>query len=232
MATKYNFKNNPGYDKLEEAFQRSNSDFLNSIELAPEEDVYFSPRYEKKMARLIKRRKRPYWKFINTMGKKVIAITIVIIMLFGLSMTAEAVRKPVIGFIVDVFEKFSELFIEKSETQNTPGKIEKIYTLTGLPDEYEEILFKIDDIRVETKWSNGDNIITLYQTVLNAKITFDTEKSDATQIFIDGTEAFYKCNGQTAQLFWIDGSYIFIIECSDFASQNILAELFKSSEIR
>ena len=232
MATKYNFENNPGYNKLKEAFSRSNRDFLDSIELAPAEDVFFSPQYEKKMARLIKRQKRPYWKFTNTVGKRIAIIALAFLMLFGLSMTVEAVREPVISFIENVFEKFSELFVNKSETQNAPDIIEEVYTLSGLPDEYEEVLFYNTEILVKTVWSDEKNEISFSQSKLNSKITFDIESSETKRILLNNTEVFYNYKNQKTQIFWRNNFYMFIIEYSDFASENEMIELYESVVIR
>lgn len=232
MSTRFNFENHPGYEKLKEAFSRSNRDFLNSIELVPEEDVYFSPQYEKKMAHLIKRQKRPYWKFVNTVGKKIAVIAIAFMMLFGLSMSIKAIRDPVISFIENVFEKFSELFVDKSETQNAPDKIEEVYTLSGLPDEYEEVLFYNTEILVKTVWSEGKNEISFSQSKLNSKITFDIESSETKRILLNNAEVFYNYKNQKTQIFWRNNFYMFIIEYSDFASENEMIELYESVVIR
>ena len=232
MKTKFNFENDPGYEKLKAAFRRSNRDFLDSIELAPAEDVYFSPQYEKKMARLIKKQKRPYWKFTNTVGKRIAVIALAFLMLFGLSMTIKAVREPVISFIENVFEKFSELFVNKSETQNAPDKIEEVYTLSGLPDEYEEVLFYNTEILVKTVWSEGKNEISFSQSKLNSKITFDIESSETKRILLNNAEVFYNYKNQKTQIFWRNNFYVFIIEYSDFASENEMIKLYESVVIR
>ena len=232
MKTKFNFENDPGYEKLKAAFRRSNRDFLDSIELAPAEDVYFSPQYEKKMARLIKRQKRPFWKFTNTFGKRMAVLALAFLMLFGLSMTIKAVREPVISFIENVFEKFSELFVNKSETQNAPDKIEEVYTLSGLPDEYEEVLFYNTEILVKTVWSEGKNEISFSQSKLNSKITFDIESSETKRILLNNAEVFYNYKNQKTQIFWRNNFYVFIIEYSDFASENEMIKLYESVVIR
>ena len=86
------------------------------------------------MARLIKRQKRPYWKFTNTVGKRIAVIALAFLMLFGLSMTIEAVREPVISFIENVFEKFSEL--EELRVVDPAKSVKETYSWNDLCQNY------------------------------------------------------------------------------------------------
>lgn len=232
MSTRFNFENHPGYEKLKEAFRLSNKDFLGSIELVPEENVCFSPRYEKKMVRLIKRQKRPYWKYVNTVGKKIAVIAIAFMMLFGLSMTIKAVREPVVSFIVTVFDKFSELFVDKSETQNAPDKIEEVYTLTDLPEGYLETFFDNSEKTVEFQWRNEENIIVFQQNILKSKTTFDIEDSNVSKYYKNGCEIFYISKNNTTKIFWRTNFYSFEIEINKMMNEDEMTVLFESVKIK
>ena len=236
MSTRFNFENHPGYNKLKEAFSRSNRDFLNSIELVPEEDVYFSPQYEKKMAQLIKRQKRPYWKFTNTVGKRIAVFAIVFMMLFSLSMTIEAVREPVVSFIENVFEKFSELFVNKSETQNAPDKIEEVFTLTDLPEGFVETDFKISKKSVETSWSDGKVKIKLVQWIMSGNLTINNEDADIKKIYIGNVEISYyfsdKIGIENTTLIMRNDKYIFKVDITKHISEDEAISLIKSIEKR
>ena len=228
MATKYNFENNPGYNKLKEAFSRSNRDFLDSIELAPAEDVYFSPQYEKKMDRLIKRQKRPYWKFTNTVGKRIAVIALAFLMLFGLSMTMGAVRAPVISFIENVFEKFSELFVNKSEIKNAPRRIEEVYTLNNVPEGYYDFAQSINDYYVETRWSYENYSIVFTQNTISGKVSTDIEDVDSITFIQNNMEIHFLCKNKTTYAVWNNNRYIFEIVFEDEISVEFMQELIKS----
>ena len=232
MATKYNFENNPGYNKLKEAFSRSNRDFLNSIELVPEEDVYFSPQYEKKMAHLIKRQKRPYWKYVNTVGKKIAVIAIAFMMLFGLSMSIKAIREPVVSFIVTSFDKFSELFVDKSEVNSASDKIEEIYELTQLPQGYSENGINISLRNIETTYFNGDSEIRFYQSIISNKVTIDTEDSYETILFIKDYEIYYIYKNNLTKALWRNEKYIFEIYCNTEISEEEMRYIISSLRIK
>lgn len=232
MLTRFNFENHPGYEKLKEAFRLSNKDFLSSIELAPEEDVYFSSRYEKKMAHLIKRQKRPYWKYVNTVGKRIAVIAIAFMMLFGLSMSIKAIREPVIGFIENVFEKFSELFVDKSEIKNAPDKIEEVYTLTDLPEGFVENEQILTDSFVETHWSNGSTSIVLRQSVIISNLTIDIEDSDSIAFVQNNMEIHFLSKNNTTYATWQNNRYIFEIICRNEIPVATMKEIIKSIKIK
>jgi len=236
MSARFNFENHPGYEKLKEAFSRSNRDFLNSIELVPEEDVYFSPQYEKKMAHLIKRQKRPYWKYVNTVGKRIAVIALAFLMLFGLSMTIKAVREPVISFIENVFEKFSELFVNKSEIKNAPDKIEEVYTLTDLPEGFTETEFEKSKKSVETTWSDGKVEIKLVQWIMSGNLTINNEDADIKKIYIGNVEISYyfsdKIGIENTTLIMRNDEYIFNVDITKHISEDEAISLIKSIEKR
>ena len=232
MSTRFNFENHPGYEKLKEAFRLSNKDFLNSIELAPEDDVCFSSRYEKKMVRLIKRQKLPYWKYVNTVGKKIAVFAIVFMMLFSLSMTIEAVREPVVRFVVSVFDKFSELFVDESEIKNAPDKIEEVYTFGVLPDEFEETLFTVSNDFVTSCWSSGELKIELFQYVLDGKFSLDIEDVDAVTVYYNNIEIRCLAKNNITHAIWRDNKYAFELMIYGEESLQIITQLINSITIK
>ena len=232
MSTRFNFENHPGYEKLKEAFRLSNKDFLGSIELVPEENVCFSLGYKRKMAQLIKRQKRPYWKYVNTVGKKIAVIAIAFMMLFGLSMSIKAIREPVVSFIVTIFDKFSELFVDKSEINSASDKIEEIYELTQLPQGYSENGINISLRNIETTYFNGDSEIRFYQSIISNKVTIDTEDSYETILFIKDYEIYYIYKNNLTKALWRNEKYIFEIYCNTEISEEEMRYIISSLRIK
>ena len=60
------------------------------------DDTYkFSSKFEKRMSRLIKQRRKPYYRFINTAGKRVAVIALAFLTIsFTTVMSVEALRTP------------------------------------------------------------------------------------------------------------------------------------------
>jgi|GEM_PF-416588 len=232
MSSRFNLEKHAGYGKLKEAFRLSNKDFLDSIELAPENEVYFSERYKKRINKIINGQRLPYWKFINTTGKKICAFVLAFLLLFSASLSIKAIREPVFEFITNVFEKFSELFVDKSDTINAPNMIEEIYTLTNIPLDFIKEKEIIDDFFVETSWTNGNISIVLKQYTLFQKITNDIEDVDAITFVQDNMKVHFLCKYNTTYVVWNNGRYIFSITWQDKISVETMKEIIKSIKIK
>ena len=216
------FDNNSGYDKLKNAFKSSNKYYLSKIELSAEKDIYFSQQYEKNMSRLIKRQRKSYWKYTNTIGKRIAIISVVLLMLFGLPMTIEAVRKPVIGFIINTYDKYSELIFHKSDNQQSLKAIQEVYTLTDLPKEFVKTRSIIGKSQIISIWSDGKTVIKLMQTLLNTVIKFDSEDAIVDSFCIDDIRVEHynsnKSGKENTFLIWNTNEYTFFIEASKILS--------------
>ena len=57
---------NAGLKKLKEAFREINEWEYENLHLDTLEEVIPSTRYKKRMERLIRRQKQPYWKYVNS----------------------------------------------------------------------------------------------------------------------------------------------------------------------
>ena len=110
-------ESNPGYQKLINGLKQADDDYINGLNLSSMSAVKFSEKYDKNMKRLIKSQKRSYWKFINSAGKKAAIVVLALILSFIMSLNIQAIRTPVFGFFENIFEKFSEIFTDKSERE-------------------------------------------------------------------------------------------------------------------
>lgn len=232
MKNKFNTENNEGYEKLKNAFERADKDYLDSLELVPENEIHFSERYERRMERLKRNQKRPYWKLINTAGKRACAIILAVLIIFGGTMSVEAIREPVIGFIENVFEKFSELFVNNSGVENPPETIEEIFTLTSLPEGYVETSCDISEKSITTYWSDGNTILQLEQYTVGFKVTIDTEDSGYTKFIHNNMEINYACKNSITTVIWHDKNYIYTINWYLEASMEDMIILIDSLEIK
>lgn len=78
-----------------------------------------SEKFEKKMSHLIGARKNPFWIFVNTVGKRVAVIVFVFIVLCGSAMSVEAIREPVVKFIVETYEKYTAVDSTTGTAENS-----------------------------------------------------------------------------------------------------------------
>ena len=98
----------------------------------------FSESFRLKMEKLLKFSRKPYFSFVNTVGKRIAIIAILIAVSFSVIMVkVEAVRDPVIHFIVEIYEKFSSIIFPDSESEEGyPDRIEKSYEPGYIPEGY------------------------------------------------------------------------------------------------
>lgn len=126
--------------KLRSALEICVERYCNSLPTKEElADITFSEKFEKRMEKLIRRQRKFYYSFINTAGKRVTMIALAIIIgLSTVTLSVEAIREPVVRFIIEDFEKFTDVtFYEDSETSFEFVKAQPTYIPEGFVLEAE-----------------------------------------------------------------------------------------------
>ena len=112
-----------GLKKLQEAFKKVNSMELDSLNI-PNDDFEFSEKYKKNMAKLLKKHRKPSYRYFNTAGKRAVACILVCIMIIASSVTIAAFHEPVAEFFVNVYEKFVEIFFGDDDAAKSPSDMD------------------------------------------------------------------------------------------------------------
>ena len=149
------------------------------------EEVTFSPRFERRMDWLLRSHKQFYYIFFNTLAKQVVSIILVVLLgLTAVTIGVEAIREPVVEFVVEVFEKFTAITIVTDEPQ-TSQEIVPVRP-TYIPAGYE-ILRKTaipNSYRVIYQNEKGNQITFLQNNSYNYSGGIDTENGVSAQIQI------------------------------------------------
>lgn len=187
----------------------------------------FSPEFEKKMKKLIKRRNKPYYRIINTVGKRAACIAVIILAASSVTvMSVEALRNAVADFFVRIYEKFST--VQSVEDDDFPMVIEDIYgitsDLTGFTIVYEDhteysrhITYMKNDIIINYEQYTKD----MYDKNVN------TEDTEFSTIMLNNYEAIYfHDNHNYDNLIFDNGDYI--ISISSNIGENALIDIAKS----
>lgn len=195
---------------IHEAMERDYRNLTKSSE-----NHMFSPKFEKRMNRLIGRRNKPYYRIINTAAKRAACIAAAALIISSATiMSVDALRNAFIDFIVSVYEKFS--IVQSINDNNSPDTIEDIYEITyDLSDftiDYEEY----NEYRRDTTYIKDDITITFTQTVKEQyNVNLNTEDTEATTISINDHEAIYfQDNHNYYHLIWDNGDYIITISAN------------------
>lgn len=169
----------------------------------------FSPEFEKKMEKLVKHRSKPYYKLINSFGKRVACVTATLLIASSVTiLSVDAFRESFANLIVNVYEKFSA--VSSEEPTNSPDTIEDIYEITYDLSDYTV------DYKEYTKYSrnisyiNNDISIDFRQcTKKMYNVKLNTEGAEISTVNIGEYEAmYYRDNHNYDNVIWDNGDYI------------------------
>ena len=215
---------NEGKEKLKRALLEVCAREAGNAELAPEEEVYYSPKLIKNMNKLLKDRAKPYWVLINTAAKRAIAACLVIVTIAGALMSCKPVREAVVDFFRNVYEAYTEFFFGDDISANAPNVIEEIHMPTYIPEGYElvqEAELTGRDYNLTHIWKNENgSVIVLYQYLLNSKTNIDTENADI-EIFND-IEVAIVTKEKEVSVFWNTSEYAYTVKAIDISKEEVL----------
>lgn len=183
----------------------------------------FSPRFEKRMNRLIKRERQPIWRFTNTFGKR-LALTVLLIALAlaGLFSVSASARETVIQMIHRVSSGHIDYYFQGASSR----PIEETISFSSVPDGYEIIEYDQSPSIVRYRFRNpvGD-IIELEQTVARS-LTADTDKHILKHFTISKTAVdLYVCTiEQSMFAIWSIDRYIIILTVyGNYTEEDVLS---------
>lgn len=213
-------------DKFKQAiFEALSSEYERSV--PPFDKHEFSPEFEKKMKKLINRRKKPYYIIINTIGKRAACIVIGIIIASSITvMSVDAIRNAFVDLWVNIFEKFS--IVKSIDDNNAPETIEDIYEITYDLSDYTYDLWYSDEYSRNAEYIKENIVIHFNQdTKSNYDILLNTEDVRFETIIINGYEAMYfQDNHNYNTLIWDNDDYI--ISLYSNISKSSLIDIAKS----
>lgn len=187
----------------------------------------FSPKFEKKMKKLINRRNKPYYKIINTAGKRIACVALVVLVVSSITiMNIDALRNAFSNFFVSTYEKFST--VQPVEDDTAPTTLEEIYEITYDISDFEVVYNEEDEYTHDIVYTK-DNIAIYFTQYTKKKYhhSINTEGAEITTVDINGHEAIYFIdNHDYCNIIWDNGDYI--ISLGSNIGENILIEIAKS----
>ena len=210
-------------NKLLNALENYQENWMNNLPSKEELDktISFSDEFKTKMEKLIKREKKPYYIYVNTTGKRVAVIVAAIIIAGTLAMSVEAIRKPVVEFFVQTFEKISRVTFAvdensatESQVKTIPNKILVKYELPYIPKGFDEIAFQSEDeLGIVIEYTDSkNNIIGFNQSLLKGNtLGIDTEGTNTEEIYIGEHKGVFWSNKGYNNILWNNGEYAFMV---------------------
>jgi len=167
----------------------------------------FSKRFERRMARLVARQRKPYYPIINRPWKRALLAAVIALLLIFAAMSVSAVRERVIAFFVEVYEFFSTVVVKNDPAIKAVN--DRAYLITELPEGFELRRSEHFDGNVRLEyWNQEGNGFFFRQYSPNAiQLTIDTENIGLEEIALKGVTGYYYGNKENGNLFWHDGDY-------------------------
>lgn len=170
-------------------------------------------------------------RYYNTVGKRAAAIFLIIGMFFGISLGVYATRKPIVEFLLNIRDTFSEIFFNSDAIDDAPDTIETVYTLKNIPDGYNLTERKIQKKHVTTLWVNSNQQELIFkQSCLGSNTNFDNENIDSKIIYIDNIKIIMIEKSNTREYIWNNNQYVFNIIIPDNISETEIVSIICSLE--
>jgi len=199
-------------EKLQWALELYEKQWLATLpdENDPALEHTFSKRFERKMRRLIGRRKKRYYPLINMAWKRVaLAVAVFALMAFA-AMSVKAIREPVVRFFIMVYEKFSTVVF--GDVYSVPeARIDQVFEIGNLPNEFQLQDRQQQDTFVRTLYVNPEGMKINFYQLLSASplVQFDSENTEHEEVNINNAIGCFYHNKDANNLFWSDGTYLF-----------------------
>lgn len=207
------------YDTLSSEYETAMQDVDNEHE--------FSPKFEKKMKKLINRCNKPYYRMINTVGKRVACAAVMLLVSSSVMiMNVDALKNAFSNFFVSTYEKFST--VQPIEDDTVPTTLEETYAITYNLDDFKIIYEELNEYKNIIHY-NKDDVVIYFSQETKKKYNHDvnTENAEILTIDINGNEAIYFIdNNDYCHIIWDNGDYI--ISLGSNIGKNTLIQIAKS----
>ncbi len=208
------YKHKKLYEALD-VFVRQQNDLLpDEKELS---EITLSDAFKDRIQKLLKRQKYGFFVLFGTAGRRVASILIAILVAAAVTtVSVEALRKPVMEFFTQVFERFTQIFFV-DDTPDTRMVEMELYLPTHIPEGYEleqEEVFPYIH-QVTYTHSNSNDIIHYKQWWKESGLVIaDTEDTQYSAITIGNYEGVTYSNKDIITLVYSDEQYTYTLSAS------------------
>lgn len=173
------------YDKLlSRALVKLKEDEFRCVPEENEIEHTFSKKYLKVLEKILHKLDRSYWKYVNTVAKKIAVIIVTLIIAFSSLMTVEAFREMIANFVITIYESFTKIEQESKTEQH----IGTYYSLNTLPIKYVKCVSHHSETLFFQVWDNDDSkSISLNQVAVNNTNLFNSEHGELSEAIVNDT---------------------------------------------
>lgn len=195
-------------ERLREAARKAEESFLASLPEPEDCEATFSPEFERKMKKLIRRTKHPVRRRIM----KAVACFLLAVLVGGggvLTLSAEA-RAAFVGWVSDIYHSYETWFIYHYVGESNAVIESGNYRLTWIPEGYtEQEIFELSD-QTDIHYANESGLLITFGYSSNSesiKLYIEQDNAEVYHVFVSDMPAdlyLDTAEGETNILTWID----------------------------
>lgn len=197
---------------IQEVFNERFDDEMKELE--SEEPHIFSEKHNKKMAKLIKDQKKPYFTLICTAGRRAACIVAAILILSASALSVKAIREAVFDFIMRIFSDHTVVTTESGTDTGYPETIEEEYYISELPEGFYQTQYVLNNTLLSSCYSDDHgNYILFKQEVKSLYETYydiNNSMNRKAYIYKDMEYMIIETDVDTTYI-WDNGHYVFEI---------------------
>lgn len=217
---------------LENVYDDEFENYMSSLERNNRSEHIFGEEHNKKMSKLIKLQRRPYFKLICTTGRRAACIVFAFLVMSASALSVKAIREAFFDFITSIFSDHNVVTTESGTDRGYPTTIEEEYYISELPEGFEEIDKGRTDNSIDISYFRNDEYILFTQYTKAAyEQNYDNENNNYEEYEDeDGTKYIVIFNDYESTYIWDNGRYIFVIGSN--LDKNDILELCKSTKLK
>ena len=193
---------------LKKALYDSEAIRIKRLEMLPRVTGEHSEKYKKRLEEIFnsfddieKKNKRR--------SKRKTFLIAAIIALLALSFSACAVIEPVRDFVIEIYEKCTNIFL----TSENIGELNQKFELSYIPERYElnESSIFDDAGMYEKRYDYGEKSISLMMVNGSSISSYDSEGIPMKDVYINGIQIYLFTKWSNDIAVWTDGEYLFTL---------------------
>lgn len=186
----------------------ASKEFEDIPENESEIECEFSDEFNKKMEKLLERVSYDRTHIVSWTRRKVIMVAATIILVLAGMMSVGAIREPIVEFVYNVYEEFTEIFFDGYTTD----KITYRYSLSEIPEgfvETHQITNESVNIVEYENINNNDKIELCQSITQESSFILDNRNGHVEKINVGrkGVDIYISDYGDYYYAFWTQDSY-------------------------
>lgn len=185
---------------------------INALPSDDQIDHIFSAKFERNMEKLIRQsKKESSVRKPRVLNKRFIAALVAMIIIISTAMSVSAIRQRVIEFITEVYQKYTQVFFNESQSSQLESELFTAYMPSYIPKGFE-LVNQDTNGAVLLDYEKGNDFISYEQGWIDEiSMQINTEGVQLEELKFNNLPAKYYSNKGVQNLIWYDNRYMYMV---------------------